>query len=356
VKGERRKVIRTDSPWFRFLHSTVDTISNALLGGKRMATLDAGVFDTGSIGPHEGIHRIANPRYKEWWYYDMHLEDGTVVAMSVVFSVVRTHWFVWVYDPATGQVSEEIMADGRVVVNACGGRGGAGRGLSMTGPDFSVNGSWDRGYRFEFRGKTVAGVFDSTSLSPGRAECHRGVSNTRYGLYQVPRMSVTGTLERVDGAVARRVSGVGYHDHWWCIAHRITRWNWMQAKFPGGWALAFYDAAYGYRAEDSHRYGWLLTPAGRYEYFDTASMKFERGADGWTLAVSGPAGSLRLEARPRVERYEFKPVLLAGLLLGEVQYFQYPVTVKAVYTPVAGAPATLESDSGMLEWDWLAVW
>jgi len=215
-----------------------------------------------------------------------------------------------VYDPATGDVSEEIVADGPVAANAWGGRTGSEKGLSLTGPNFSVNGSAEAGYHFEFRGTTVAGMFDFSNPVAGRSECHKGVSNTRYGLYQVPMMNVTGSLRRADDTVARRVCGVGYHDHWWCIAHRVTRWNWMQAKFTGG----------------------------------------------WTLTASGPAGSLRLEARPRAERYELKPVVLAGLLLGEVQYFQYPVTVKAVYTPVAGAPATLESDSGMLEWDWVAVW
>jgi len=66
MKNQLRKAIRTDTSWFRFLHSAVDAISNARLSAKRMAALDAGVFDTSSIAPHEGLHRIADPRYKEW--------------------------------------------------------------------------------------------------------------------------------------------------------------------------------------------------------------------------------------------------------------------------------------------------
>lgn len=356
MNDEPRKTVRTDTPWFTFLHATIDAVSNARLGAKRMSALDAGIFRTGSIAPHEGLHRIADPRYKEWWYYDIHLDDGTVVSMSVVFSIVRTHWFVWVFDPATGDVSEEIVADGRVAVNAWGGSAGSITAVSLAGPDFSVTGSFDTGYHFEFRGRSVVGRFDFTRMVPGRIECHKGESNTRYGLYQVPGMNVTGSLERTDGTGARRVSGVGYHDHWWCISHRVTRWNWMQARFPDGWMLSFYDATYGYRAEDGHRYGWILTPAGTYEHFDADSLVFQKGAGGWTLEASGPAGSIHLEARPRVERYEYKPVVRAGVLLGEVQYYQYPVTVKATYSRVVGAPVRLVSDTGMLEWDWVAVW
>jgi hypothetical protein len=356
MNDKRKKEIRIDTPWFRFLNSALDAASNALLSSKRMTSLDAAIFDTRNIAIHEGLHRIVDPRYKEWWYYDIQLDDGTDVSMSVVFSIVRTHWFVWVYNPAKGEVSEEIMEDGPVRVNAWGGKTTAKKALSMTGPNFSINGSFDQGYLFEFHGRTLTGLFHFRSPVPGRAENHKGVSNTRYGLYQVPKMDVSGTLKYAGGTEARRVSGVGYHDHWWCIAHRVTRWNWMQAKFPGGWALSVYDAAYGYRAEDHHRYGWIFTPAGKYEYFNTESMDFQKGADGWTLAISGLAGSLRLEARSRVERYEYKPVALAGLFLGEVQYFQYPVSVKAIYTPVAGVPVPLKSGSGILEWDWLAVW
>jgi hypothetical protein len=93
-----------------------------------------------------------------------------------------------------------------------------------------------------------------------------------------------------------------------------------------------------------------------HEQFDAASLVFQKVAGGWALEASGPAGSIHLEARPRVERYEYKPVVRAGVLLGEVQYCQYPVTGKAVYSRVAGAPVRLASDSGMLEWDWVAVW
>jgi hypothetical protein len=49
-------------------------------------------------------------------------------------------------------------------------------------------------------------------------------------------------------------------------------------------------------------------------------------------------------------------VVLGGLFLGEVQYYQYPVSITAEYAPTGGVPVRLESDSGMLEWDWLAVW
>jgi hypothetical protein len=64
---ELKKTVRTDTPWFKFLHSIIDAVSNARLGAKRMSTLDAGIFRTGSIAPHEGLHRISDPRYKEWW-------------------------------------------------------------------------------------------------------------------------------------------------------------------------------------------------------------------------------------------------------------------------------------------------
>jgi hypothetical protein len=67
MNDELKKTVRTDTPWFKLLHSTIDAVSNARLSAKRLSTLDAGIFRTGSIAPHEGLHRIADPRYKEWW-------------------------------------------------------------------------------------------------------------------------------------------------------------------------------------------------------------------------------------------------------------------------------------------------
>ena len=340
---------------YRILNGLLDAASQFVHGNKASARLERTIFLVDDISPHEGLHRLPDPRYKEWWYFDSHLEDGRVISTAIVFSIVRTHYFVWVYDPSVGKISEEVIHDGDVIVNAWG-----GRGVSLQGERITIEGSHETGYRLEFNGINLQGKLVFSDPIPGRAEHHRGVSATHYGLYQVPRLKVSGELTTAakDSGLATKanlVQGVGYHDHWWCISHRITRWNWLQVKFPQNMVIGFYDGCYGYRGEDVHRYGWVFTPQTGYTYFDTRTLAFTSEEAGWKLEVSGPECSLHLDARPRAERYEFKPVVKVGLLLGEVQYFQYPINTTGQLR-LKDQTFRLESKTGILEWDWLAVW
>jgi hypothetical protein len=344
-----RMTVNVERFRYRVMNGILDAASHAAHGERAAARLEQTIFCVDDITPHEGLHRLPDPRYKEWWYFDAHLDDGRVISTAIVFSVVKTHYFLWVWDPRDGSISEEIMHDGNVTVNAWG-----RQGLSLRGELIAIEGSHQEGYTLSFTGRNLHGKLVFSEPIPARAEHHRGVSATHYGLYQVPRLRVSGQITGA-GAAPGTVSGEGYHDHWWCISHRITRWNWLQVKFPQDIVVGFYDGRYGYRGEDVHRYGWAFSPELQYTHFDTATVSFTKENGGWKLEASGRECSLQLEARPRAERYEFKPVVKAGLLLGEVQYYQYPITADARLR-LKDRSYQLQSTAAILEWDWLAVW
>ncbi len=305
------------------------------------------------ILPHEGAHRIADPRYKEWWYFDAHDDSGIVISCSVVLSIVKDHYFLWVYDPKQRTVLVELEEDTTFDVQNYG-----GEGITLTSPRFSVSGRADRGYTISFDGKTMKGNFVLSEPIEGRSEVHVGPRKTQYSLYQLPKLNLTGSLEQKSSGAAIALSGLAYHDHWWGIADRYTRWKWMQAKFDNGWTASFYEGQYGKNGDDLHRYAWLHTNETGYVYFDASTFAFQEDQtnERWTATISGPEGTLSLTASKRIERYEFKPVVLGGLRLGEVQYHQYPVNVTGTFVRATGERVDLGSEHGMLEWDWYAIW
>jgi hypothetical protein len=76
----------------------------------------------------------------------------------------------------------------------------------------------------------------------------------------------------------------------------------------------------------------------------------------WRVSAAGPAGKISVEATRRFERYQYKRVEFAGIRVGEVDYFQYPITAIVVLEEPSGVRHVLTGDCGMLEWDWLALW
>lgn len=348
--------VRLDKRWYRFLNPVI-TGSSRVMSSLQRGRLSE-MNPTGDPSSHIGHHRVANPRYKEWWYFDAHFDDGQVLSLAIVFSVVRTHYFLWVYDSQRDTIKLEIEHDGSVEATSCWALGHAQHELSLEGEFIQVRGDLERGFSLAFCGATIEGDIKFSDPIVPRAELHNGVDDTIYGLYQSPRMVVSGRLRHRQSGDDTKVSGLGYHDHWWGIAHRVTRWRWLQAKFQNGWTAGFYEGGYGWNAEDIHRYAWLFGPEEGYSVFDNPSLTFSMAEPDhvWHVSAESSVGRIELAVQRRVQRYQYKPVMLAGIRLGEVQYFQYPVTCRGSFVGPRNETTNLVSDHGMLEWDWLALW
>jgi hypothetical protein len=339
--------------WYGMLTPPINILSMAGLAGKRN-WLKENYFNATDILHNEGLHKLNNTRYKEWWYYDVHDDSGFVMSCSIVFSIVPDHFFLWIYDPVQDKVFVELEQDGAFTVNTFG-----NEGQKLSSDNLTIEGRSDTGYTLTFSGKTLQGTFVYSDPIPGRGELHEGPLMTYYALYQVPKMKVTGLVKNKETGNTTAISGLGYHDHWWGIDSRYTKWEWMQAKFDNGWTASFYQARYDKRETDLHRYAWLYIPEKGYIYFDNStSFDFHEDTESqqWTASISGTAGKLTLTAAKRVERYQFKPVVLYNIPLGEVRYHQYPINTTGTFTDAEGHVTPLNSSHGMLEWDWDAIW
>lgn len=338
--------------WYHLLTPTINSLSYIAMLGKETWIKNT-LTNPQSIVVNEGVHQLDNTRYKEWFYFDFHTDDGFVVSCAFVLSMVKDHYFVWVYDPRTDEVRVEIERDADLTINRWG-----TEGLDLVGEDIRISGRADQGYHLWFKGSSLEGDIEYSRPIPGRAEQHRGISKTYYGLYQVPKMSVDGTLTEFASGETIDMVGEGYHDHWWGIVNRYMKWGWLQVKLDNGWVAGFYQGHYGVFADDLHRYAWLYRPGQGYTYFDEETLVLDEIESGqeWVASIEGTAGSLELRASARAERYEYKSVGLYGIPLGEVDYYQYPITAKGVFVDAAGNETQLSAEIGMLEWDWDSIW
>jgi hypothetical protein len=338
--------------WYHSLTPPINFLSRLALMGKEHWLLNT-YLDVSDILHHEGKHSLSNTRYKEWWYFDLHAESGIVVSCAIVFSIAKDHYFLRVYDPTEDKILQEIEHDGDVSANSFG-----SEGLKLSGEFISIEGRFDEGYHLEFDGVTLRGEFDFSDLVTGRCGVHIGEKKTYYGLYQVPGMEVHGTLTNKSSEAKTVISGQGYHDHWWGVVNRYTRWKWMQVKFDNRWIASFYEGCYGFMAQDLDWYAWLYRPDFGYTYFDNETFDFREDKDNeqWTASISGQAGALTVTGIKHEESYQFKPVVFYGIPIGKVDYYQYPITAKGTFIDADGNKTDLTSTFGMLEWDWHAIW
>ena len=344
---------RLREAWYYSLTPTINSLSKLSLLDKREKFSEQMNISDANLGIHEGNHQILNPRYKEWWYFDAHTESGLVISAALVRSIVNPHYFLWVYDPKSDEILLEIEQDGELTTNSFG-----TEGLDLKASNLSIKGRADQGYTFRFDGKSLRGTITFTQPIAGRGEVHRGPNDTAYGLYQIPSLKVSVRLEDKASGVVTEDQGLGYHDHWWGNMSHYTKWAWTQVKFTNGWVAGFYDAHYGFKGDDLHRYAWLYRPGQGYTYFDTKTLTIAKPNDNlsWVTSASGKSGSLQIYSDAVVERYQFKKVQLFGVPLGEVRYRQYPVRSTATFTDESGVVHDLTSEFGFLEWDWDAVW
>lgn len=311
-----------------------------------------------TINQHEGRHPLLNPRYKEWWYWDGHGSDGFVISVAIVLSIVKPHVLLWIHHPALidnekKQIPPELMMDCQVQVNEWG-----TEGINLTAPNLHIFGESDSGYTLKFKGIRHAGMLRFNDPMPGRIDQHNGFANTVYCLYQITGMRLRGEItdRRSNRVIA--INGSGYHDHWWGIMNRHTKWEWIQFRGTNSWVGSFYRGRYGRGQNDLHCYGWLYIPGiGLLNISDT---EFEfRQSDNhnqWILTTDAPEGILALTVNARIEHYQHKEIEFLGVPLGEVHYFQYPITAEGSFTNRDGNIIPIRVTEGMLEWDWDAVW
>jgi hypothetical protein len=177
--------------------------------------------------------RVDNePGRFEWWYFDAHLDDGSIV-VAMLFSKYHSNIQV----PCTPLVQLSITApDGKIYAND----------ETFTKADFyaetstcdvQVGKTWIRGdlehYTLHFEVKDMAADLTLErivpSWRPGTGKCYFGRTLQDYfgWIVPVPYGRVTGTIT-YNGA-AHEVSGVGYHDHNFgniAITKIIDHWYW----------------------------------------------------------------------------------------------------------------------------------
>ena len=338
--------------WYWLLDPVIKALSLlALIFQKK--TLKSGYLEAEDIPNHEASHPLANTRYKEWYYFDFHSDCGQVISCSIVFSLVQPHYFVWIFKPQSNQVFIEVQQDGQVITNTW-----KNPGVSLEAESLKITGNFEEGYQISFQGERFSGELKFFEPIVGRGELHVGQEQTYYALYQIPQLQVKGNLWNRTTQEQTQLSGVGYHDHWWGIENRVTRWNWVQIKFNNGWVVGVYEGRYGRKQTDIHQYSWLYRPDLGYDYFDENTIKLEviEPNTRWSIILSGKSGKLTLVASRRFQIFQYKRVQLVGIPLGEVDYYQYPITTEGEFVSNNQEKTLLSSTSGMLEWDWLAIW
>lgn len=185
----------------------------------------------------DGFRTDLEPGKFEWWYFDAHLDDGTVVVI-----VFMTRPYVDINNKAVPVVNIRVttpdgierkstvkipMNDFRASRERC---------------DVRIGRSWMSGdlknYRIHYESKKIQADFTLEGVTPpwrpATGYCFYGKNEAHYfaWLAAVPYGRVTGEIA-VDGA-RRAVKGSGYHDHNWGnieLARILNDWWWTRAQF-----------------------------------------------------------------------------------------------------------------------------
>ncbi len=201
----------------------------------------------------DGQRVETGPGFFEWWYFDAHLDDGSMVVITFMTKSIMKRKgnlepgiLVAVTRPDGTRISEARFSPPdsfRASKERCDVR----IGENHVDGDLHV-------YRLHAQTETLAADLTFTGSVPA---WRPGAGKARFGdkahffawLPAIPFGSVNGTL-RYDG-VAHRVSGSGYHDHNWgnvSLPAVIDHWYWGRAHI-GDFTLIFVEqittGAYG---------------------------------------------------------------------------------------------------------------
>lgn len=339
-----------ETGFFHAITPLINTLSALGLIGKQ------GWIENNFLRPddylnHEASHRFMNPRYKEWWYFDIKTDEGYILSCSIIFSIVKDYVFLWVYDPETENISVEVDEDVDFEVSKYG-----QPGIELHSKQVSINGNHLEGYSIKFDGVSYSGDLLLSDPIPPRFERHMGRNNNFVALQHLTQIASSGTLTSKASGMEHPANGSSYYEHLWGVFNRYTFWNWFQMQFDNGWVVCLFDASYGRLDPESHQYAWLYRPDMGYLYFDDESISFTREEEkSWIATMSNETSSLAIDLTGLIERPQVKPVVLAGIPLGKVDYHQFPATGEGVFEE-NGKATPITSDYGMIEWNFDAIW
>jgi hypothetical protein len=216
----------------------------------------------------------------EWWYFDFSLDDGSTLVV-----VFLTKDFTRPQGPLAPVVTFSLDGpDGTTVSRAVTAKA-ADFSAATERCDVRIGACTATGdlaeYAVHYEDAEVSAdlrlVGTVPPWRPGTGHAFFGEKRFFAWLPSVPRGTVEGTV--AVGGVARRVTGVGYHDHNWGnapLTGLVHDWYWGRARIGGYTAIASFITATG-------RYGgtalpvFLLARGGTIVADDASKVRFSAG-------------------------------------------------------------------------------
>ncbi|MSQ68702.1 MAG: carotenoid 1,2-hydratase [Gammaproteobacteria bacterium] len=300
----------------------------------------------------------AHPDYRhEWWYVTGHLEasDGTRQGFQLTFfryalspravasaSRWRAQQVLLAHFALTDEVSVRFIHHERRARVA----------LGLAGASDTVGQIWLHDWRLEQTGAAggwhlQASAPDATltlDLQPRKPVVPQGEQgysrksatpgNASF-YYSLPRLAVTGTLQRGDRRVS--VHGTAWLDHEWgtsALGASQAGWDWFALQLHDGRELSFYRLREVAGSADPHSRGVLVHPRGEARPLDLAALQMTplrwwrspvtgiRYPVAWRVVCAAEGLDLRLEA-----------VLDAQEWPGSLRYWEGAVRVSDYASP-----------------------
>jgi hypothetical protein len=214
----------------------------------------------GRIEPWEdGARTTGEKGTYEWWYFDFTLDGGATMVVTFL-----TKSFVSIQDPLTPIVTLTFDAPDGTAVSRTVTAPAAAYAAARDRCDVRIGACSVSGdlhdYVLRFQDPEVTAELTLHGIVPpwrpgtGHSFFDPGMKRYFAWLPSVPQGTVEGTV--TIGGKARRVSGIGYHDHNWgnaSLLEVIHDWYWGTARIGDYTVIASYITA-------SQRYGGAASP------------------------------------------------------------------------------------------------
>ncbi len=182
----------------------------------------------------DGSYHVDEPDFFEWWYFDMHTEDGYTAVVAF-----RNRDYSKMHEPPVPQFTLLAVApngESRTIIKDCPGlkyEASKERCDVRIGPRVWAKGSGQEYHIHAEEGDAVVDLeFTGTvpGWRPGTGYYYYREDRSKYfgWLVPLPRAVVKGTI-RIGDHVAKITNGLGYHDHNFGntpIAGNIVFWHW----------------------------------------------------------------------------------------------------------------------------------